>query len=788
MPTQLSKKKKAKHDEKTKEDRPIRRFFIKALINISAVIVLLLSLFVFAIYIGFFGPVPSEKELNNINHMEASQVFSSDGKLLGKFYIQDRSAVRYSEISPNVIHALVATEDSRFYDHSGIDVISLLRVLVKTVIMQDRNGGGGSTISQQLIKNIFGRKQYKHLSTPITKVKEMIAAYRLEQIYTKEEILTHYLNTVPFGDNTFGIASAAEHFFNKQPKNLSISESAVIIGMLKANYTYNPRLFPDNSLRRRNVVINLMVKNDYLNEAESIPIKKQPLDLNCKGLNEEEGLASYFREQIRQKAKIWCEVNTTEEGTPYNLYTDGLKIYTTLNSKLQEYAEKAISLHMKSLQSIFDNHIKGKEPWKSNQTLLNAAMKQTSRYRELQKSNAKEDEIRKAFNTKVPMEIFTWQGEQKVEITPLDSIKHYLSFLQAGFIAIDPHTGQTKAWVGGINHKYFKYDHVDIDTKRQVGSTFKPIVYAAAIEAGMLPCDYISAEKVTYKNYNNWTPSNGEDNYDKKYSMMGALTNSVNTVAVNLLDQTGIGKTISLAVKMGIQSDLPSVPSLALGTANISITELASVYSTFINHGAPVTPYTIERIEDKYGNVLYENKQKPLPTIMTEETCQLMIEMMKSVVNRGTASRLRWKYNLTNDLAGKTGTTQSNTDGWFAAITPDLVMISWVGADNPAFHFGNTTLGQGANTALPITAHFMKLINADTQLQRISNSKFATPRQYVIEMLDCSPVKDDKNLIEQIFGKKDKDVKKDFGDSLAIEKVEKSLGEKIKGLFKKKKK
>lgn len=784
----MSKNRNTRSEEKKVENRPIRRFFINLVVNISALAVMLISLFVFAIYIGFFGPVPTTSELENVRNMEASELYSSDGQLLGKFYIQDRSAVTFGQISQNVINALVATEDSRFYDHSGIDSFSLLRVLVKTVIMQDRSGGGGSTISQQLAKNIYGRKHYIHLSIPITKIKEMITAYRIEQIYTKEEILTLYLNTVPFGDNTYGVASAADRFFSKSPKQLSTAEAAVLVGMLKANYTYNPRLFPDKSLQRRNTVINQMVKAEYLLETEALIIKKEPLTLNYKNGNNEDALASYFKEQVRQKAKLWCEANIKEDGTAYNLYTDGIKIYTTLDARLQSHAEKAMSSHMKALQKVFDNHIKGKEPWRSNSSILDLAIKQTSRYKELKKAKATNQEIKKAFGTKVPMEIFTWQGERKVELSPLDSIKHYLSILQAGFMAIDPHTGQTKAWIGGIDHKYFKYDHVNINTKRQVGSTFKPIVYAAAIEAGLLPCDYISAEKVTYENYDNWSPSNGKDNYDKKYSMQGALTKSVNTVAVNLLDQAGIGKTVALATKMGIQSELPMVPSLALGTANLSITEMASVYSTFVNNGAPVSPYSIERIEDKNGNVLYENKQIPLSKVITNETCQLMIEMMQSVADSGTASRLRWKYNLPNDIAGKTGTTQSNTDGWFAAITPELVMISWVGADNPAFRFRSTALGQGANTALPITAKFIQNINADSQFNGMTTAQFPTPRPYVTKLLDCLPMKDDKNLIEQIFGKKDKEIKKNFGDSLEAKKEKKSFADRIKGLFKKKKK
>jgi penicillin-binding protein 1A len=756
-------------------------------LKLGLLTLLLLSSFIGSVYLGFFGPLPTKQELLKIKNSEASEVYSADGVLLGKYYLQDRSAVPFGLISKHALNALVATEDARFYQHAGIDYRSLLRVLVRTVILQDRSGGGGSTITQQLVKNVYGRRSHKYLSTPINKIREIFIAKRLEEVYSKEDIITLYFNTVPFGDNAFGIESTSQRFFNKHAKDLSIPEAATIVGMLKANYSYNPRLFPDKSTLRRNVVMGQMNKYGYLTRDDMASYKKSPLVLNYKPQSRREGIATYFREQVRQKALKWCAASTKSGGTPYNLYTDGLKIRTSLDSRMQQYAESALTEQMAALQAVFKRHISKKEPWRTNANIIDRAIRQSDRYKRLSSNGMKTSEILKTFDVKAPMEIFTWDGLKQVSMSPKDSIKHYLSFLNAGFIAMDSHSGATKAWVGGIDFKYFQYDHVQVSTKRQVGSTFKPIVYAAALEAGIEPCEYISAEKVVYENYENWSPENGEDNYDQKYSMLGALTKSVNTVAVNLIDQTGISKVINLAINMGVDSELPHVPSLALGVANISISEMANAYSTFSNNGVPVSPYAIERIEDTNGKILYQHST-PKPTqVINKETSELMITMMKNVVDKGTGSRIRWKYNLNNDLAGKTGTTQSNTDGWFASTLPDLVMISWVGADNPAFHFRSTALGQGANTALPITALFLKNLNRDTELDHISKAKFSVPSTSTLEMLDCLPQKEDKNLIEKVFGKKDKEVKKDFGDSLGVEKEKKGFFNKVKGLFKKKK-
>ena len=772
--------KQKSHGKRTFKQKLIRFFF-----QIVFVLIAIILLFIASVKMGFYGKIPTQQELKAFQNMEASEVYSADGKLLGKFYLQDRSAVAYSEISPNVINALVATEDARFFQHDGVDYRSLLRVLFRTVILQDRSGGGGSTITQQLVKNIFGREEYKYLSMPITKLKEIFTAKRLENTYSKQQIITLYLNTVPFGDNTFGIESAAQRFFSTSSNNLSVPQAATLIGMLKANYSYNPRLFPDKSRFRRNIVINQMEKYGYLTPEEANTHKNELLNLNYQHISHEEGIATYFREQVRQRALKWCEANKKDDGTSYNLYRDGLKIYTTIDSRLQEYAEKAMRKHMAALQQTFDKHISGNEPWRTQDNLIESAKIQSERYKTMLTKGYSIAEIERSFRTKTTMDIFTWEGEKEVNITPIDSIKHYLKFLNTGFLAVHPSSGQVKAWVGGIDFKYFKYDHVNYTMKRQVGSTFKPIVYAAALEKGIEPCEYISAEKIVYENYDNWTPTNGEDNYDLKYSMEGALTKSVNTVAVNLIDQTGIKKVINLAKAIGVESELPDVPSLALGVANLSVSELASVYSSFANKGQSVKPYTIERIVNSEGKEVYKNAFKPNEKAYSDATATIMLNMMQNVVDSGTASRLRWKYHLPNDIAGKTGTTQNNTDGWFAAITPELVMISWVGADNPSFHFQSTVLGQGANTALPITAEFLKLVNSDPSLNNISKAKFPEPSAAIKSKLDCMPEIDGTTFIQKIFGKRDEPIKKEFGDSLTNEK--KTLRDRIKGLFNRKK-
>lgn len=718
---------------------------IAALSSIIAAIVV----FYWAVLIGVFGALPGKAELMAVQNSTSSEVYSADSVLIGKYFIHDRTNASFEEISPNMLNALVATEDVRFYEHNGVDKKSLLRVLIKTLLLQDESAGGGSTITQQLVKNLYPRKNFGFLSIPVNKFKEAIVARRLEKIYTKEDIITLYLNTVPFGENAFGIETAAERYFNTSSEKLNVQEAAVLVGMLKATTTYNPVANPERSVGRRNTVLSQMAKYNYLTAEEADSIKTLPIKLDYTYLTHNEGLATYFRAHLKQDLLAWCNKNTNLDGSNYNLYTDGLKIYTTIDSKMQAYAEEAMREHMASLQKSFNAHWKGRRPWyKDQRTLINAIYK-SPRYKQLKAEGLSEKEIQEVFKKPVKMKIFTWEGEQEKMMSPLDSVKHYLYFLNAGFMAMEPDQGFIRAWVGGINHKYFKYDHVNIGTKRQVGSTFKPFVYAAALEQGAPPCTYISAEREVYEELDNWAPANSDDNYEGKYSLEGALTNSVNTISVKVLKKTGINNTLNLAHSMGIQSKLPKVPSIALGTPAISLYEMVSAYCTFANRGVTTQPVYLLRIEDKNGNVLQEFQQEqPKKKVLSKENADIMIHMLKNVVNNGTGARLRHTYGLKNDIAGKTGTTQSHADGWFMGVTPELVAGVWVGANDPRIHFRTIQLGQGANTALPIFAKFMQKINKDPEFEAIEKARFPTPSPEVLARLDCDPYKEDKGFFD----------------------------------------
>ncbi|RMG31899.1 MAG: penicillin-binding protein, partial [Bacteroidetes bacterium] len=501
--------------ERLKNFRPERRhaFLAGKLAALGLLLGLLGVLLLWVlVYTGCLGPLPTAEELRNIRHHTASEVYTADSVLMGKYYIENRSRVQYEDIAPSVIQALVATEDARFYEHNGVDARSLARVGIKSVLLGDESAGGGSTISQQLAKNLYPRRRaYGPFSMPVNKLKEMIIARRLEKVYSKEEILTLYLNTVPFGENVFGIAAAADRFFHESPARLKPEQAAVLVGMLKATTAYNPRLHPDKSLARRNVVLDQMHKYDYLPAEVADSLKALPLELNYHYITHNSGLAPYFREHLRH------EIEQMLEGTPYNLYTDGLKIYTTIDSRMQRYAEQAVATEMKRIQAAFFKHWQGRNPWGNEEDVILRAIKQSERYRMLKRQGLSEEEIRKSFEQPVPMSLFSWEGEQNKEMSPLDSLKYYNHFLHAGFMAMEPHTGFVRAWVGGIDHKYFQYDHVK--SRRQVGSTFKPIVYAAALEQGIDPCEYISNERLVYKAYDDWSPGNADGNYEGAYSM-----------------------------------------------------------------------------------------------------------------------------------------------------------------------------------------------------------------------------------------------------------------------------
>lgn len=696
---------------------------------------------------------PSNTELRNIQNQVASEVYSADSVLLGRYYTQDRTEVRFEDIRPVVFDALIATEDVRFYKHKGVDYISLGRVLVKSILQQDESSGGGSTITQQLSKNLYPRKHYWVLSMLINKLREVITAGRLELIYSKKELITMYLNTIPFADNTFGIQAASHHFFSTTADSLTVDQAAILVGMLKATTSYNPRVYPDRAFHRRNVVISQMVKYNFISKATADSFLIRPIDLKINRITHHQGLAPYFREYLKAELLTWCKNNKKNDGSTYNLYTDGLKIFTTIDSKLQEYAEKAVTQQMTDVQKQFFDHWGKEKPWKGKEAVVQEAIRRSSRYRSLKQKGLSEEEIMKELRKPIPMRMFTWKGEQEEKVSPIDSIEHHLQYLNAGFIAVDPDSGFVKAWVGGIEHDFFQYDHVKTTTKRQVGSTFKPIVYAMALEKGVFPCDLISAGQETYidKEGVKWTPRNSQNDYKVEYTMRGALAYSVNTVAVKLIQEAGVLNTIGLARKMGITSELPDVPSIALGSSSISLMEMATAYSCIANGGVTVRPYYIKSIHDLGGNVFTNFKSTAKrEKALSHETAQLVTRMMQTVVHEGTASRLRWKYGVYNDVAGKTGTTQANADGWFMAMTPHLVMGSWVGADDPRIRFRLTELGQGSSTALPMVAYFLKQVNQDKNFKQISDAKFKPLPSHLTEVLDCDLYELSDELIEQI--------------------------------------
>ncbi|WP_020533666.1 penicillin-binding protein 1A [Flexithrix dorotheae] len=716
------------------------------------------------VFFGFFGPLPSKEELKKVENANASKIYDENGRLLGKYYLQNRSNVSYEAIPDHVKNALIATEDARFNEHSGIDFRSLARVAVKNILMGQRSAGGGSTITQQLAKNLFQREENGAFGLVISKFKEMILARRFESIYDKNQIITLYLNTVPFGENTFGIEEASRLYFNKPASAISIDEGAILVGMLKANYYFNPRLFPDKSMERRNTVFSQMEKYGYLDRLKQDSLSSLPIKLDYTPPLHSEGLATYFRENIRKEVEEICKNIKDENGEPYNIYTDGLKIYTSIDFNMQKYAEEAINTHISELQKTFQNDWNGSFPWSKSPELIQFLIEKSERYAAHKKQKLAEEEIEKIFNTPQKISVFSWEGDREVEMSPKDSILYYLNFLQSGMLAMEPQSGKIKAWVGGINHKYFKYDHVNYHTKRQVGSVFKPIVYAAALENGYKPCEYYSNKKETYEEYDDWSPRNANNEYEGSYALHGALAHSVNTVSVKLILDSGIPKTTALAQKMGIQSELDTVPALALGAADISLLEMVTAYCAFANGGKRVEPTYLLKIENSNGEIIYEPKElKHNDKVLSYETAQLMTQMMKGVVNYGTANSLRTQYGLQNDIAGKTGTTQNHADGWFIGITPKLVTGVWTGGEFPSVHFRSLRAGQGANSALPAFGLFYQKLNQNPDYKSVSWAKFPQPSEEVMDQLDCPGFKPKEVFLEKImtiFFKNDNSPKK----------------------------
>ncbi len=694
--------------------------------------IIALALFVLLIFFGFFGDLPEKEELVGIQNPVASEVYSQDGVLLGKYYKVNRTLVKHKDINPVLFDALVATEDARFFQHGGIDAKSLMRVIVKTILMSDESAGGGSTLSQQLVKNLYPRQRHRfRLTMPVNKIKEMIVAGRLENLYEKDDILALYLNTVPFGEDVYGIVTASERYFSTTPKDIKPQEAAMLIGMLKAPTSYSPRLEPEKALSRRNTVIEQMEKYGKLTSLESKKLKKTPLGLKYNFISTSDGLAPYFRDFIKKELLTWCKAND------HNLFTDGLKIYTTINSDMQRYAEEAVTAHMTKLQDDFFKHWGKQKPWGRNTALIDRGMKNSRRYKKMKEQGHSDIKIKAAFLKKIDMKVFTYKGMVEKKMSPKDSIAYYLMFLNTGFVVTDPNEGRVKAYVGGVNHKYFKYDHAQ--TKRQVGSTFKPIVYATALDRGDYPCSYLPNKLITYPEYQDWTPKNSDEKYGGSYSMAGGIKGSVNVVSVQTIMKTGPYYVVEMAKKLGIDSEIPEMPSIALGTPDISVMEMTEAYGVFPNKGIHIPLTYLLKIKNKKGHTLhtFEPKLFEKKQVLHPEDAMIMTEMMQTVVDSGTARRLRWRYNLQNDIAGKTGTTQNQTDGWFMGYTPKFVGGVWVGGADRTVRFNSIQLGQGANMALPIFGEFLARLAKDPKYTSMVNTPFPEPNDYVQQLLNC---------------------------------------------------
>jgi len=767
---------------KKKRKRTFKKRIIKFLSLLTGAGILLAVLFFYSIKAGLFGKLPSEELLTNIQNAQATEILDEREENIGFLYRNYRSNIKFEALPTHLVDALVATEDVRFFEHSGIDYRSLVRVLIKTVILQDRSGGGGSTLSQQLVKNLFPREYDNKLELLIIKVKEAIIAQRLEKIYSKEDLLTLYLNTVSFPDNTFGIKAASRTFFNKPVGKLTLDESAILIGSLKATYTYNPRVFPENSIERRDIVLFQMQKYDKISKDVYQSTIEKEIELDYHPMKADKGIAPYFREQVRQELVKWAIQYEKETGKSIDIYGDGLKIHTTLNKSMQLYAEEAMKEHMKDLQKAFESDWGNMAPWKKK-AVYESYVERSHHYKALKDQGKSKAEIDKLLRNKKKMQVFDWSGNDVQSMSVIDSVQQALKTLQSGFLAVDPHSGAVRTWVGGIDFEYFKYDHV-VQSKRQVGSTFKPLVYMAALENGIEPCDYFAARAVSYENLEGWKPTNSDDeDYSHiNVSMQEALRKSMNTVSVKILEETGIPSVINFAEEVGIKSKLPKVASLALGTAELSMLELATAYSSFLNEGKSSKPYFITKIEDASGNVLADfnsggENERAFSTLNQD----IMLSMMQEVVNSGTASRLRWKYKLKNDIAGKTGTTQNNKDGWFVGLLPNLVTISWTGSDNGSIGFKSTSIGQGANSALPVFGLWMQKVNSDPNLNHYSNSHFSAISEKAKRLMDCPPVKED-GFFKKLFTNPDKEKTKEFDKD---GKKNNGLFNKIKKLFKK---
>ncbi|TBV28224.1 MULTISPECIES: penicillin-binding protein 1A [Meridianimaribacter] len=766
----MAKKAASKKQETNDFSKYIRWFWIVFLGGILSIgLIFLLASW------GVFGEMPDHTVLENPKTNLATEIISSDGKTLGKFYFDDnRTPVDYSELPKNLVDALIATEDARFYDHSGIDARGTLRAAIKL-----GSGGGASTISQQLAKQLFHGEGSKNIiERVLQKAKEWIIATRLERQYTKEEIIAQYFNIYDFGNNADGIRSASRIYFGKEPQDLNLKESAMLVGMFKNSSLYNPRRNPVGVKNRRNVVLAQMNKYEFIDETVKDSLQKTELDLDYTPETHNAGIATYFREYLRDFMKQWIKDNPKPDGEKWSLYNDGLKIYTTIDSRMQQYAEDAVQKHMPRLQAEFDHqNTPDRNPTApfleldldEIDALMKRSMRQSERWRHMKYDLKKSDkEIIESFDKPTQMEVFSWKGEIDTIMKPIDSMRYYKSFLHTGMMSMDPQTGHVKAWVGGVNYKHFQYDHVK-QGKRQVGSTFKPFVYATAIDQLHLsPCDTLPNTQITieankYGNPEPWTAKNSDGKYGGFKTLKNALANSTNTITARLMDKVGPQPVIDMAKNLGVEEEILPVPAIALGTPDLSVYEMVAAYSTFANKGVYNKPVLVTRIEDKNGTVLFQFTPES-KDVLSEEVAYVTVNLMEGVTQGGSGTRLRhtwagntqvykeiitgYPYGFDNPIAGKTGTTQNQSDGWFMGMVPNLVTGVWVGAEDRAAHFRTITYGQGASMALPIWGLYMKSCYENPELG-ISKGNFEKPNELSIQV-DCDNYQPDEGASQSI--------------------------------------
>ncbi len=716
--------------------------------------------FIFASW-GIFGSMPSFEDLENPNSNLATEIIATDGVTIGKFYNENRTPIKYADLPKHLVDALVSTEDERFYEHSGIDGRRTLGAAIKL-----GSNGGASTLTQQLAKLLFHGEGSRFLPLRmIQKAKEWIIAIKLERQYTKNEIIAMYFNKADFVNTAVGIRSAAKVYFGKEPRDLTVDEGAMLVGMLTNPSLYNPVRRLEKVQKRRNIVLGQMVRNGFLEEGAKKILEKKPIVLHFQPESHTDGIGTYFREYLRDFMKNWVKENKKADGSEYDIYKDGLKIYTTIDSRMQTYAEEAMKEHLPNLQEELASQQKENKnaPFvnisdvETKKLMLNA-MKTSGRWKSMKAQDKSDEEIIKSFAVKTKMKVFTWKGDKDTLMTPTDSIRYYKSFLQSGMMAMEPQTGHIKVWVGGINYKYFQYDHVG-QGARQVGSTFKPFVYATAIEQlNMSPCDsIIDSPFMIHKGRHNvtedWEPKNSDNEYRGMVTLKKALANSINTVSAKLIDKVGPEAVVELVHKLGVKSEIPAQPSIALGAVEITVEDMVAAYSTFANEGVYIKPQFITRIEDKNGVVIYE----PSPDshdVLNKDIAFAVIKLLEGVTEGGSGARLRtqgggngynrvtgYPYMFTNPIAGKTGTTQNQSDGWFMGMVPNLACGVWVGCEDRSARFKGITYGQGATAALPIWAMFMKKCYKDETLH-VSKSDFERPANLSIKV-DCwAPVKD----------------------------------------------